>query len=137
MEGAARPVFPAGFLEFDARADELDDVRAGGQVVDEALGDAAGHDGGFCGLAAFSVFRKCSQTRFSSKNRNHHERAHHERRNRSTDDQRQPFTRKTALRSAFGFDLARDGDADERDEDQRAGGGYAPAAQTINRLTWF
>ena len=45
VERAAGAVFAAGFLELDARADELDDVRACGQVVDEALGNAAGHGG--------------------------------------------------------------------------------------------
>jgi hypothetical protein len=46
------------------------------------------------------------------------------------------MTRETAELAAFGFELARDGDADQRDEDQRAGGGYATAAQ-VNRLTWL
>jgi hypothetical protein len=44
--------------------------------------------------------------------------------------------RKAAELPAFGLDLAADGDADERDEDQRAGGGDATPAQ-INRLTWL
>jgi hypothetical protein len=46
------------------------------------------------------------------------------------------MTRKPAELAALGFDLARDGDADERDEDQRAGGGDATSAQ-INRPAWL
>lgn len=46
------------------------------------------------------------------------------------------MTREFSELPALGFDLAADGDADERDEDQRAGGGYATPAQ-INRLTWL
>jgi hypothetical protein len=65
-----------------------------------------------------------------------HEDAEQKRANRPADHQRQPLARKAASQSAFGFDFPADGDADERDEDQRAGGGYATAAQ-INRLTWL
>src|SRR4029079_8193469 len=43
MERAAGAIFTAGLLELDARPDELDDVRTRGEVVDEALGNAAGH----------------------------------------------------------------------------------------------
>ena len=50
--------------------------------------------------------------------------------------QRQAVSREMPELAPFGFDLARDGDADERDEDQRAGGGNATSAQ-ISRLTWL
>jgi hypothetical protein len=43
VEWAAGAVFAAGFLELHPRTDELHDIRARGQVVDEALGNAAGH----------------------------------------------------------------------------------------------
>jgi hypothetical protein len=39
VEWAAGLVFAAGFLELHARADHLHDVRAGDQLVDEALRD--------------------------------------------------------------------------------------------------
>jgi hypothetical protein len=64
------------------------------------------------------------------------DRAEQKRAERATDHERQAMTRKAAELPAFGFDLARDGDADERDENQRAGGGDATPAQ-INRLTWL
>jgi hypothetical protein len=73
---------------------------------------------------------------YLSKNCHDNERAEQQRANRSADDQRQAMTRKFPELTALGFDLAADGDADERDEDQRAGGGYATPAQ-INRLTWL
>jgi hypothetical protein len=62
--------------------------------------------------------------------------AENQRADRSADDQRQSMTRKATELPAFGFDLAGDGDADQRDEDQRAGGGDATPAQ-ISRLTWL
>jgi hypothetical protein len=65
-----------------------------------------------------------------------YENAEEQRADRSSDHQRQAVTRESPELPAFGFDLARDGDADERDENQRAGGGDATAAQ-INRLTWL
>jgi hypothetical protein len=71
-----------------------------------------------------------------SQNGEHDERAEHEGANRSADHQWQAMTWEMAQLTSFAFDLAADGDADERDEDQRAGGGYATAAQ-INRLTWL
>ena len=43
VEGAAGLVFAARFLQRDARADQLDDVAARDQVIDEALRDATGH----------------------------------------------------------------------------------------------
>jgi hypothetical protein len=43
VERTARAVFAPGLLQLHARADELYDVRARGQFVDEALGNAAGH----------------------------------------------------------------------------------------------
>jgi hypothetical protein len=46
------------------------------------------------------------------------------------------MTRELPELTPLGFDLAADGDADERDEDQRAGGGYATPAQ-INRPAWL
>jgi hypothetical protein len=54
----------------------------------------------------------------------------------AADHQRQAMAREMPELTPFGFDLARDGDADERDEDQRAGGGNATSAQ-ISRLTWL
>jgi hypothetical protein len=54
----------------------------------------------------------------------------------AADDQRQSMTRKSAELAALVFDLAGDGDADQRDEDQRAGSGDATSAQ-INRLAWL
>src|SRR6185437_14809589 len=39
VEGAAGLVLAARFLQLHARADDLHDVRAGDQLVDEALGD--------------------------------------------------------------------------------------------------
>ena len=65
-----------------------------------------------------------------------HENAKKQRADRPADHQRQAVTRKASELTSLGFDLAADGDADERDEDQRAGGGDATAAQ-INRLTWL
>jgi hypothetical protein len=73
---------------------------------------------------------------YLSKDCDNHESAHHQRRNRPANDQRKPLTRKSPELTALGFDLSADGDADERDEDQRAGGGYATPAQ-ISRLTWL
>lgn len=46
---------------------------------------------------------------------------------RAADHERQPMPRKSAELSTLGFDLAGDGDADQRDQDQRAGGGDSSA----------
>src|SRR4051812_11372413 len=73
---------------------------------------------------------------FSAQDRDHHEQAEHQRQQRPADDQRQATAGEFAQLTPFGFDLATDGDADERDEDQRAGGGEATAAQ-INRRAWL
>ena len=78
----------------------------------------------------------CCPTPYLSKNCDDYESTQQQRAERSANHQRQAVTRKVAELAAFAFDLAADGDADERDEDQRAGGGYATAAQ-INRLTWL
>src|SRR6188768_3640408 len=124
VERTAGAVLAAGLLEFDARADELDDVRACGQVVDEALGNAAGH------TANIGVWL----TPYLPEDGENDEHAGQQRRDRSADDQRQTLARKPPELPALGFDLAGDGDADERDEDQRAGGGYATSAQLTAEL---
>jgi hypothetical protein len=43
VERAAGLVLAPGFLQLHAAADHLDDVGAGDELVDEMLGDAAGH----------------------------------------------------------------------------------------------
>ncbi len=45
MKRAARLVFAPGFLEADPRADDLDDVGACDDLVDERLWDSTGHGG--------------------------------------------------------------------------------------------
>src|SRR6185503_359063 len=45
VKRAAGAVLAACFLELHSRADELDDVRARGQLVDETLGNSASHGG--------------------------------------------------------------------------------------------
>lgn len=58
MEGAAGlELAAAGLLERHPAVDELDDVRAGHEVVDEALGDAAGH------VIKFNPKRGCCKVR--------------------------------------------------------------------------
>ncbi len=52
------------------------------------------------------------------------------------DDQRQTLAWEMPELTPFGFDLPADGDADERDEDQRAGGGDATPAQ-LAAETWL
>ena len=46
VKRAAGLVFAPGFLERHARADDLDDIRARDDLVDERLGNAAGHGPG-------------------------------------------------------------------------------------------
>jgi hypothetical protein len=53
VEGAARAVVLAGFLELHAPVDDVDDVDAIEQVIDEGLGYAAGH--GVAGLNSAAV----------------------------------------------------------------------------------
>jgi hypothetical protein len=63
-----------------------------------------------------------------------HDRAEQERADRAADHQRQAMARESAELATLGFDLATDGDANQRDEDQRAGGGYATSAQLTAEL---
>jgi hypothetical protein len=79
--------------------------------------------GRFWGLAPFSVFRKWCLTPCLSKDSYNSECTQEQCADGAANDERKALTRKTAELPAFGFDLARDGYANERDEDQRAGGG--------------
>src|SRR5688572_17643827 len=56
-----------------------------------------------------------------------HDHAGGERGERSDDDESSAIPREMTERTALGFDLAGDGEADERDEDQRAGEDEASA----------
>jgi hypothetical protein len=79
--------------------------------------------GRFWGLAPFSVFRKWCLTPCLSKDCYNSESTQQKRADRAANHERQPVTRKASELPPFGFDLSTDGDADERDEDKRAGGG--------------
>jgi hypothetical protein len=70
----------------------------------------------------------------SAQDREHHRRTQQQRADGAADDQRQALAREMPELTPFGFDLPADGNAGERDEDQRAGGGYATAAQLTAEL---
>ena len=57
VKRAARLELPAGFLQLDPLADNLDDVRASDQIVNEILRDQSGHIGlnGDSGETGFSL----------------------------------------------------------------------------------
>src|SRR5688572_10818443 len=65
----------------------------------------------------------------STKNRDGHQYAEKQGPNGSADHERQSLARKAPELTTFGFDLSTDGDADQRDEDQRTGGGNTSAAE--------
>ncbi len=70
----------------------------------------------------------------SPENGNDDDRTQEECADRSADHQRQALAGEVSELTALGFDLAGDGDAEQRDEDQRAGGGDATAAQSAAEL---
>jgi hypothetical protein len=65
----------------------------------------------------------------SAQDRYHDHGAEEQRADGAADHERESMAGESPELTALGFDLAADGDADERDEDQRAGGGKSSATQ--------
>jgi hypothetical protein len=77
--------------------------------------------------AMHGIMGSAAATGISPENGDDHDGTQEQCADRSPNHQRQTLAREVPELAALGFDLSTDGDADQRDEDERAGRGQSPA----------